>query len=60
MTMEMPGLPKQKGIIVPKIYSEADIQLEAERLNEVIQQKERWDIEMCKTIAPLTLSLIHI
>ena len=60
MTMEMPGLPKQKGIIAPKIYSEADIQLEAERLNEVIQQKERWDIEMCKTIAPLTLEINNL
>lgn len=60
MTMEMPRLPQQKGIIAPKIYSEADIQLEAERLNDVIQQKERWDIEMCKTIAPLTLEINNL
>ena len=38
MTMEMPGVPQKKGIIAPKIYSEADIQSEAERLNNVIQQ----------------------
>ena len=60
MTMEMPGVPQKKGIIAPKIYSEADIQSEAERLNNVIQQKERWDIEICKTIAPLTLEINNL
>ncbi|MFL2957876.1 MAG: quinolinate synthase [Candidatus Thalassarchaeaceae archaeon] len=60
MTMEMPGVPQQKGIIASKNYSEADIQLEAERLNNVIQQKERWDIDMCKTIAPLTLEINNL
>ncbi len=57
MSMEMPGPPKQRGIIDSKIYSEADIYAEAKRLYTVIQQKERWSIDMCKTIAPLTLEI---
>ena len=60
MTIEIPGAPQQKGNITPKNYSEVNLQAEAERLYKVIQQKERWSIEMCRTIAPLTLEINNL
>ena len=57
MTIEMPSPPKiKKGVIVKK-YSEEDIYAESERLYNKINQKERWTIDICKTIAPLTLEI---
>ena len=57
MTIEMPSPPKiKKGVIVKK-YSEEDIYAESERLYSKINQKERWTIDICKTIAPLTLEI---
>ena len=40
-----------------RLYSEEEIQAEAERLQQVINQGTLWDIEACRTIAPLTLEI---
>jgi len=57
MTIEMPAPPRQSGVIVLKEYSKEEIDIESERLYNEIQQKERWSIELCKSIAPLTLEI---
>ena len=53
----MPAPPRQSGVIVLKEYSKEEIDIESERLYNEIQQKERWSIELCKSIAPLTLEI---
>ncbi len=60
MTIEMPAPPKKKGVIIPKKYSKEEIDIESERLFDRINQKERWSIEICKTIAPLTIEINHL
>ena len=57
MTMQMPSVPLPRGYLTPKLYSEEEIQAEAERLQQVINQGTLWDIEACRTIAPLTLEI---
>ena len=57
MTMQMPSVPLPRGSLTPKLYSEEEIQAEAERLQQVINQGTLWDIEICRTIAPLTLEI---
>ena len=55
--MQMPSVPLPRGYLTPKLYSEEEIQAEAERLQQVINQGTLWDIEICRTIAPLTLEI---
>ena len=55
--MQMPSVPLPRGYLTPKLYSEEEIQAEAERLQQVINQGTLWDIEACRTIAPLTLEI---
>jgi len=57
MTMQMPSAPLPRGSLKPKPYTEEEIQEEAERLQRVINQSTLWDIEICRTIAPLTLEI---
>jgi quinolinate synthase len=57
MTIDMPNPPQQRGSLVPRSYSEEEIEGEAWRLYSNIQQTTRWDIELCKSIAPLTLEI---
>ena len=57
MKMQMPSVPLPRGYLTPKLYSEEEIQAEAERLQQVINQGTLWDIEACRTIAPLTLEI---
>ena len=57
MTMQMPSVPLPRGSLTQKLYSEEEIQAEAERLQQVINQGTLWDIEICRTIAPLTLEI---
>ena len=57
MVIDMPPAP------VPSVHgynfaqSESEIEAEAKRLSDVIRQPLRWDLEVCKTIAPLTLEI---
>ena len=57
MTMQMPAAPLPRGSLTPKSYSAEDIETEAKRLQKVINQGQLWDLETCKTIAPLTLEI---
>ena len=57
MTLQMPSAPLPRGLLTPKWYSKEEIDAEAKRLQKVINQVALWDIETCKTIAPLTLEI---
>ncbi len=57
MTMRMPAAPLPRGLVTPKSYSVEEIETEAMRLQKVINQGTLWDLETCKTIAPLTLEI---
>ncbi|MEC7682011.1 MAG: hypothetical protein VYA23_04730, partial [Candidatus Thermoplasmatota archaeon] len=53
----MPSAPLPSGLLTPKSYSNEEIEVEAKRLQKAINQGSLWDIEICKTIAPLTLEI---
>ena len=55
--MQMPAAPLPRGSLTPKSYSAEEIETEAKRLQQVINQGQLWDLETCKTIAPLTLEI---
>ncbi|MDP7658542.1 MAG: quinolinate synthase [Candidatus Thalassarchaeaceae archaeon] len=57
MSMQMSSAPLPSGLIVLKSYSEEDIEIEALRLQNSIKQMSLWDLETCRTIAPLTLEI---
>ena len=57
MTMQMPSAPLPQGLVTPKSYSDEEIETEAMRLQKVINQGTLWNLETCKTIAPLTLEI---
>ena len=53
----MPTAPLPRGSLMTKSYSEDQIEAEALRLREAIRQGGLWDLETCRTIAPLTLEI---
>ncbi|HJM29937.1 MAG TPA: quinolinate synthase NadA, partial [Candidatus Thalassarchaeaceae archaeon] len=53
----MPEAPLPSGLIAPKIYSKEEIDIEALRLQKAINQVGLWNLETCRTIAPLTLEI---
>lgn len=55
--MQMPTAPLPRGSLMTKSYSEDQIEAEALRLREAIRQVGLWDLETCRTIAPLTLEI---
>jgi|TARA_B110001454_G_scaffold67110_2_gene65323 quinolinate synthase len=55
--MQMPTAPLPRGSLMTKSYSEDQIEAEALRLREAIRQAGLWDLETCRTIAPLTLEI---
>jgi quinolinate synthase len=55
--MQMPTAPLPRGSVMTKSYSEDQIEAEALRLREAIRQAGLWDLETCRTIAPLTLEI---
>ncbi|HIE81216.1 MAG TPA: quinolinate synthase [Candidatus Poseidoniales archaeon] len=57
MSMQMPTAPLPRGSLMTKSYSEDQIEAEAHRLREAIRQAGLWDLETCRTIAPLTLEI---
>jgi len=57
MSMQMPTAPLPRGSLMTKSYSEDQIEVEALRLREAIRQVGLWDLETCRTIAPLTLEI---
>ncbi len=57
MVIEMPSAPLPRGDIKTFGYSEQEIEGEAVRLQNAIKQPVRWSIEVCRSIAPLTLEI---
>lgn len=53
----MPSAPLPSGSIELKSYSDEEIEIEALRLQNSIKQMSLWDLETCRTIAPLTLEI---
>lgn len=53
----MSSAPLPSGSIELKSYSDEEIEIEALRLQNSIKQMSLWDLETCRTIAPLTLEI---
>ena len=58
--MEMPPAPSPRGLVMPKLFSDEEIESEAKRLFEAIGQSSRWDMRICRSISPLTLEINHL
>ncbi|MBJ03285.1 MAG: quinolinate synthase [Euryarchaeota archaeon] len=57
MSLPLPAIPLPREKLGSSSYSEAEIEAEAIRLQEAIQQHQRWPIEICLSIAPITLEI---
>ena len=57
MGLTLPLVPSPRvGFDIPS-YSDDEIEVEAIRLQGAIQQHQRWPLETCRSIAPLTLEI---
>ena len=57
MGLTLPTVPLPRAEFNSVAYSEAEIEAEATRLQAAIQQHQRWPLETCRSIAPLTLEI---
>jgi len=57
MVIDMPAAPLPRGMIGTFGYSEKEIEKEAQRLQFAIKQPMRWSIEICRSLAPMTLEI---
>ncbi|MBI88055.1 MAG: quinolinate synthase [Euryarchaeota archaeon] len=57
MVLDMPAAPLPRGMIGTFGYSEHEIEKEALRLQYAIKQPMRWSIEVCRSLAPMTLEI---
>ncbi len=57
MVLEMPEAPLPRGLVGTFGYSEQEIEKEALRLQYAIKQPMRWSIEVCRSLAPMTLEI---
>ncbi len=57
MLEQLPSPPHPKTRVDTKHATAAQIEAEAQRLAAAIGQPERWGLEMCRIIAPLTLEI---
>ena len=57
MVLDMPAAPVPRVFLGTFGYSDAEIEKEAIRLQYAIKQPMRWSIEICKSLAPLTLEI---
>jgi quinolinate synthase len=57
MTIQLPGVPQPRCEVHIQGWSVDEIEAEAIRLQDAIQQLQRWPIETCRSIAPLTLEI---
>ncbi len=55
MSSALPPIPRPHGSVRP--WPEAEIETEARRLFERIAQPDRWDLDACLLIAPMTLEI---
>ncbi|HIF04697.1 MAG TPA: quinolinate synthase [Candidatus Poseidoniales archaeon] len=57
MSLQLPTAPQPRGQVEQNGYSHEVIETEAKRLQEAIQQHQRWPRSACRAIAPLTLEI---
>tara|TARA_B100000287_G_scaffold419255_1_gene457253 strand:- start:3557 stop:4702 length:1146 start_codon:yes stop_codon:yes gene_type:complete len=57
MVIDMPAAPLPRVVVGTFGYSEAEIEKEALRLQFAIKQPMRWSIEVCRSLAPMTLEI---
>jgi quinolinate synthase len=58
MAMSLPPVPQPMvPASVARRYNEAEVDREARRLESRIRQPDRWGLEMCRVIAPMTLAI---
>ena len=57
MGLTLPTVPMPRGGVDSAAYSDDEIEAEAIRLQAAIQQHQRWPLETCRSIAPLTLEI---
>ena len=57
MVIDMPDAPLPRTVLGTFGYSESEIEKEALRLQYAIKQPMRWSIEVCRSLAPMTLEI---
>ena len=57
MGLSFPAVPEPRNPVDSSLFTSAEIEEEALRLQGAIQQHQRWPIETCRNIAPLTLQI---
>jgi len=57
MVLDMPAAPIPRVFLGNFGYSESEIDKEAVRLQYAIKQPMRWSMEVCRSLAPLTLEI---
>ena len=57
MVLDMPSVPVPRVFLGNFGYSELEIDKEAVRLQYAIKQPMRWSMEVCRSLAPLTLEI---
>jgi len=57
MGLTLPTVPQPSAELDTPLFSEEEIEEEARRLQDAIQQHQRWPLETCRSIAPLTLEI---
>ena len=57
MSLPLPVIPLPREEPGSFSFTEAEIEAEALRLQEAIQQHQRWPLETCRGIAPITLEI---
>jgi quinolinate synthase len=57
MVIDMPAAPLPRGAFGTFGYSDSEIEKEAIRLQFAIKQPRRWSIDICRSIAPLTMEI---
>jgi quinolinate synthase len=59
MSLPRPTPPKAPSTLEGR-FSKAELEAEAKRLEAAIRQPERWGLEMCRMVAPMTLRINHL
>ncbi len=57
MVLDMPAAPLPRGVVGTFGYSDSEIEKEAIRLQYAIKQPMRWSIDICRSLAPMTLEI---
>ena len=57
MGLNLPTIPLPRAEFEISSFSEEEVEAEAIRLQNTIQQHQRWPLETCRSIAPLTLEI---